>query len=416
MSCDSVISVRGLSKTYRLYDHPLHGLLARLTGDRFGRYKAFHALDGLSFDVGPGETVGIIGRNGSGKSTLLQLICGIRKPTSGTVTISGRISALLELGSGFHPEFTGRENVFLQGAIAGFSRAEMATRFERIAAFADIGEFIEQPVRMYSSGMFVRLAFAVTVEVEPDILVVDEALAVGDAAFQARCFRRIREIRDKGCAILFVTHSAEQVLRLCSRAILLENGKLLIDDVARTAIEAYRMMTFSPRTSIHSPPEEQTCINSPHIRNPDCLEFGNRKAEIVRACLLDDQQRESLTLQSNSPFTISYAVRFHEVVTSPVFGFTIRDVQSMEVAGTNSFFHGIETGDYARGDTVNISFNQKIPLRAGHYFLSLNCTGSEDNQMVAYHRAHDVFELEIIADRTTLGLIDPDSTIRISSA
>mgnify|MGYP001297480259 CR=1 FL=1 len=240
MSCDSVISVRGLSKTYRLYDHPLHGLLARLTGDRFGRYKAFHALDGLSFDVGPGETVGIIGRNGSGKSTLLQLICGIRKPTSGTVTISGRISALLELGSGFHPEFTGRENVFLQGAIAGFSRAEMATRFERIAAFADIGEFIEQPVRMYSSGMFVRLAFAVTVEVEPDILVIDEALSVGDIDFQAKCLTRMRELMADGVTTLFVSHSMQAVNAYCTRVLLIEQGQLRFDGSPAKAVDLHR--------------------------------------------------------------------------------------------------------------------------------------------------------------------------------
>jgi ABC-type polysaccharide/polyol phosphate transport system ATPase subunit len=216
MSSEPVISVRGLSKTYRVYDHPLHGLLSRLSGDRIGRRKEYRALEDLSFDVGHGETVGIIGRNGSGKSTLLQLICGIRKATVGSVRTHGRVSALLELGSGFHPEFTGRENVFLQGAIAGFSRPEMESRFDHIVAFADIGEFIDQPVRLYSSGMFVRLAFAVSVEVAPDILVIDEALSVGDIDFQAKCLTRMRELMANGVTTLFVSHSMQAVNAYCT--------------------------------------------------------------------------------------------------------------------------------------------------------------------------------------------------------
>ncbi len=195
MSSDKVISVCHLSKTYRAYDHPLHALLSRATGGCVGRHKEFHALSNVSFDVCKGESIGIVGRNGSGKSTLLQLICGIRKPTSGTVAISGRISALLELGSGFHPDFTGRENVFMQGAIVGLSRGEMDAHFDDIAAFADIGEYMEQPVKTYSSGMFVRLAFAIAISVDPDILIVDEALAVGDALFQKRCHERLRRLR-----------------------------------------------------------------------------------------------------------------------------------------------------------------------------------------------------------------------------
>ncbi len=184
MSSDIVIAARNVGKTYRAYEHPLQALLARLSGGRLGRSKEFRALHEISFEVGRGESVGIVGRNGSGKSTLLQLICGIRQPTSGAVEVRGRISALLELGAGFHPEFSGRENVFMQGALIGLDQAAMEARFDRIAAFADIGEYLEQPVKTYSSGMFVRLAFAVAINVEPDILVVDEALAVGDALFQ----------------------------------------------------------------------------------------------------------------------------------------------------------------------------------------------------------------------------------------
>lgn len=240
MSSKPVISVRGLSKTYRIYDHPLHGLLSQLSGDRMGRRKEFHAIEALNFDIGRGETVGIIGRNGSGKSTLLQLVCGIRKASAGHVETLGRVSALLELGAGFHPEFTGRENVFLQGAIAGFGHAEMAARFERVAAFADIGEFIDQPVRVYSSGMFIRLAFAVAVEVEPDILVIDEALSVGDIDFQAKCLTRMRELMAEGVTTLFVSHSMQTINAFCTRVLLLEHGRLRFDGSPANAVDLHR--------------------------------------------------------------------------------------------------------------------------------------------------------------------------------
>ncbi|KFB74463.1 MAG: ABC transporter ATP-binding protein [Candidatus Accumulibacter phosphatis] len=254
MSSEPVISVRGLSKTYRVYDHPLHGLLSRLSGDRIGRRKEYRALEDLSFDVGHGETVGIIGRNGSGKSTLLQLICGIRKATVGSVRTHGRVSALLELGSGFHPEFTGRENVFLQGAIAGFSRPEMESRFDHIVAFADIGEFIDQPVRLYSSGMFVRLAFAVSVEVAPDILVIDEALSVGDIDFQAKCLTRMRELMANGVTTLFVSHSMQAVNAYCTRALLLEDGRLRFDGSPEQAVDLHRgQFAMATRIDLRKP-------------------------------------------------------------------------------------------------------------------------------------------------------------------
>jgi lipopolysaccharide transport system ATP-binding protein len=238
-SADIAISVRNLSKTYRLFKHP---------GDRIKQFlslgfKQYHhefaALNDVSFDIRKGETVGIIGRNGSGKSTLLQLICGILKPTSGSVQVSGRVSALLELGAGFNPEFTGRENVFFQGAIMGIPRDDMGRRFDDIASFADIGEFLDQPVRTYSSGMFVRLAFAVAVHVTPDILVIDEALAVGDVEFQRKCFDKISEMQKQGTTFLIVSHSPYWIERLCHRAAIMEHGHLSQLWQARDVLHRY---------------------------------------------------------------------------------------------------------------------------------------------------------------------------------
>jgi len=254
MSSDNiVIDVTGLSKCYNIYDKPVNRLkqsivprLYRVIGKPSpAYYREFWALHDVSFSVKKGETVGIIGRNGSGKSTLLQLICGTLTPTSGKVETRGRITALLELGSGFNLEFTGRENVFLNGAILGLSQEEVESRFDDIAAFADIGDFIEQPVKFYSSGMLVRLAFAVQAMVDPDILIVDEALAVGDERFQRKCFRRLEELREKGTSILFVSHAGQQIVELCDRALLLEQGKRLLFADPLTTVRAYHKMLFA---------------------------------------------------------------------------------------------------------------------------------------------------------------------------
>ena len=236
---DIAISVRNLSKSYRLFDHPGDRIKQFLTCG-FKQYnRAFTALENISFDIRKGETVGIIGRNGSGKSTLLQLICGILRPTKGSIQVNGRISALLELGAGFNPEFTGRENIYFQGVLMGFTQAQMDERYDDIASFADIGEFIDQPVRTYSSGMFVRLAFSVAIHVSPEILVVDEALGVGDAEFQERSFSRMREMQKSGMTILFVSHAITAVRNFCQRAIWLDSGSILNDDAAATVCYVY---------------------------------------------------------------------------------------------------------------------------------------------------------------------------------
>lgn len=234
------ISVKNLTKTYRIFGHPGNRIKQALTFGRMRFHSEFTALQDVSFEIKKGETVGIIGRNGSGKSTLLQLICGILKPTSGSVQVNGRISALLELGAGFNPEFTGRENVYFQGAVMGFTKAEMDARFHDIAAFADIGEFIDQPVRTYSSGMYVRLAFSVAVHVNPDILVVDEALAVGDTLFQRKCFDKIYEMQSRGISIIVVSHNPYQIERLCHKAVVLNKGAISSLRPAKEALNLYQ--------------------------------------------------------------------------------------------------------------------------------------------------------------------------------
>ena len=255
---DVAIRVSGLSKCFQLYDSPGHllkqllvGRVARLVGRTPPQYfREFWALKGLDFTVRRGETVGIVGRNGAGKSTLLQILCGTLTPTDGHVEIRGRVAALLELGAGFNPEFSGRENVYLNGAILGVSREEIARRFADIEAFADIGEFIDRPVKSYSSGMYVRLAFAVSACIDPDVLIVDEALAVGDAKFQAKCFRRFEELVSRGTTILLVTHSTEQITRHCDRAILLEGGVVHQEGPPRDVANTYLDLLFGVQRKV----------------------------------------------------------------------------------------------------------------------------------------------------------------------
>ena len=240
------ISVKNLTKTYRIFGHPADRIKQALTLGRVRFHHEFTALQGVSFEIKKGEAVGIIGRNGSGKSTLLQLICGILKPTSGEVQVNGRISALLELGSGFNPEFTGRENVYFQGAVMGISREEMEGRFDDVAAFADIGEFIEQPVRTYSSGMYVRLAFAVNILSDPEIMIVDEALAVGDEKFQRKCFARLEKLKSRGLSILFVSHSTALISELCEKVLFLDHGERLMYGAPLETIRAYQKLIYAP--------------------------------------------------------------------------------------------------------------------------------------------------------------------------
>ena len=247
MYSEPAISVRDLSKAFPIYSKPHHWLLQMvMPGPKDRWYREFHALRSISIDIFRGETVGIVGRNGSGKSTLPQLICGTLTPSSGEIQVNGRIAALLELGAGFNPEFTGRENVFLNATVLGLTHAEIVEKFDEIAAFADIGDFIDQPVKSYSSGMYVRLAFAVAINVEPEILVVDEALSVGDEGFQRKCFARIDAIRDSGATVLFVSHSASTVVDLCDRAILLDRGELLTSGTPRHVVSRYQKLLYAP--------------------------------------------------------------------------------------------------------------------------------------------------------------------------
>lgn len=370
MSSEPIISIRNASKFYRSYPHPLHGLISRVSGGKFGRHKEFHALNDINLDIQKGETVGIIGCNGSGKSTLLQLICGIRKPTSGSVTVKGRISALLELGSGFHPEFTGRENVFMQGAIIGMTLMEMEARFADIAAFADIGDFIEQPVKTYSSGMYVRLAFAVAISVEPDILVVDEALAVGDIAFQHKCRKKLQQLIDTGTSLLMVSHDRNAITASCNRCVLLDHGSCLMDGLPSDVFDYYHALiaTKNHDLIVHKK------INADRVQ----VTSGTGEAHIESIQLLDSTLHETTQIDVGAPVTLVFVVRTHQLIPHLVLGFSIRDQHGKLVFGTNTLSYGISQKNVPPNTRLTFRLAFHANIGQGHYSVSTTLVSTGD--------------------------------------
>ncbi len=423
------ISIEKLHKVYKIYPSSVDRVKEIFHPFRKKYFKPFHVLSDISMTVNKGDTVGIIGRNGSGKSTLLQIICGILTPTSGKVEVVGRIAALLELGAGFNPEFTGRENVFLNGSILGISRKEMEQCFDDILAFADIGEFIDQPVKTYSSGMYVRLAFAVAINVQPDILIVDEALSVGDTLFQAKCFAKFKEFQRKGITILFVTHSVDLITRYCNVACLLEQGKVQVFDEPQVVIDQYNKLMLNRSCAVYRHLQDEsgergTVLARREIKegflgeqfclNPDENRYGNHKAVIEQVGIYTIDGQPAQALLQMEEYEIRCRIRFNEAIVEPIVAYSIKDVHGLDISGTNTLYHQIETGPMKAGDVIIVSFVQPIPFAGGGYLLSCGCAGYEGGEYVVYERRYEVLAFEVAAVRPCVGLVDLNSKITLS--
>ncbi|MBU4443631.1 ABC transporter ATP-binding protein [bacterium] len=394
------ISLRNISKKYKLFNFPKERLFEALHPFNKKYHREFWALKDISIDIHKGQTVGIIGRNGSGKSTLLQVICSILRPTSGSITVNGRISALLELGAGFNPEFTGRDNVFLNGALMGFSREEMKERMPVIEAFADIGEFIDQPVKIYSSGMFVRLAFAAAINVDPDILVVDEALAVGDAKFQHKCYQKFLDFQQAGRTIILVTHDTSAILKHCDHAFLLENGAVMESGKPNDVVNHYYKLILTEDSipgniSFTSTSSQQKPENSALEQNQSELErffkeaptmdnciyrnsynkneyrFGDKRAVIVDYLVVSGEKHDPVTVYSGDMVNIYLKARFHQTVDSPMFGFSIKTIDGVVVYASNTRYSKIPIKSAKESDIIVFSFSIKLSLIAGDFFIDL---------------------------------------------
>jgi ABC-type polysaccharide/polyol phosphate transport system ATPase subunit len=373
----AALRVENVSKQYRIYARPGDRLKESLTRGRLKRHREFWALRGVSFRVESGTTTGIIGPNGCGKSTLLQIIAGTLEPTEGSVWREGRVAALLELGAGFDPEGTGVENVYMNAALMGLSRRETDRLFPDIERFAEIGQFIHQPVKTYSSGMFVRLAFAVAANVEPDILVIDEALAVGDAVFQHRCLRRIKEIQERGATVLFVSHDAAAVRALCSRAVLMSAGRVLADGPPSEVLNHYQKIVMEREQAFEE--EEEAAGDEPQGEGGEevfpplryTYRHGDGSAEIVSAELLDAARRPVGVVETGTPLLVRVRARFQREVDDAVFGFLINDSRSVHAYGTNTKEQRIDFGRLRRGEMVEVSFAFDCWLGLDQFSVSL---------------------------------------------
>ena len=469
MPSDTIIQADGLSKAYRIWANPAARLKSplveaaaclfprssafhrNLTARSTSGYRDFYALRDVSLNIKRGEAIGIIGRNGSGKSTLLQLIAGTLTPTTGTLSVKGRVSALLELGSGFNPEFTGRENVFINGAILGLSRDEMATRFAAIADFAEIGDFIDQPVKIYSSGMLMRLAFAVAAHVDPDILIVDEALSVGDARFQLKCARAIDRFIAAGVTLHFVSHDASLVKRLCHHAILLEHGHVVYAGKPNDVVNLYSKLSIDgataeslqtdlntlrakgPQISIPKPQTPTTDLrpltsSAPPI--PDSraeallsderghvpasgheFAYGGELGRIQSVNTLDTTAQARTWFNTGEPVTARMIVEAFEDLHEPIFALTIKNTAGVEIYGTNTLFSQQPAPPMKTGEKREVDFTFDLNLMPGHYFLSFGFTHFLGDKLVVLQRRYDAIKIDIHALDRTFGIANLKASI-----
>lgn len=419
---DIVIKADNLTKIYRLYEKPIDRLKESLNVFHKNYHREHYALKNLSFEIEKGETVGIIGVNGAGKSTLLKIITGVLTPTEGSVSIKGKISALLELGAGFNMEYTGIENIYLNGTMMGFSREEIEKKVDAILEFADIGDFVYQPVKTYSSGMFVRLAFAVAINIEPEILIVDEALSVGDVFFQAKCYKKFEEFKKMGKTILLVTHSMGSVMKYCDRVILLNHGEKQAEGKPAEMIDLYKKLLVNGEdrdipddnpAEIPETGDSGQLWKSSLVLNPKINSYGNGCADIVDFGIFDHKGRLTNQIEKGREFTVGMKVKFNKPVSEPIFAFTIVNLQGTDVTGTNTMFEEIYVEPCAVGDIRTVTFRQKMDIQGGEYLLSLGCTGYINDDFVVYHRLYEICNITVISEKNTVGFYDMNSHIEV---
>ena len=423
MDNNIAIKVDRVSKMYKLYDKPSDRLKESLGLTRKKKYHEHWALNDVSFEVKKGETVGIIGTNGSGKSTILKIITGVLNPTAGEVVIDGRISALLELGAGFNMEYTGIENVYLNGMMIGFSREEIDQRLDDILKFADIGDFVNQPCKTYSSGMFVRLAFAVAINIDPEILIVDEALSVGDVFFQAKCYKKFEEFKEQGKTIIFVSHDLSSISKYCDRVVLLNKGDKMSEGAPKEMINLYKRVLLNQTVSgqdgkVLQENEEQgsteTKLWKSHYKiNPGVDEYGTGEAEIIDFAIIDEHGSYTNCIEKGTSFAIKSKVLFNQEIQNPIFTLTFKNIQGTAVTGTNTMYEKVDVGTVHPGEVYVATFEQNMDMQGGEYLLSISCTGYADGNFKAYHRLYDVCGITVVSDKNTVGFYDMNSQVSV---
>ncbi|WP_114193599.1 ABC transporter ATP-binding protein [Edaphovirga cremea] len=460
-SNEYAIQIKNVDKCYQVYESPARRLkqfiMPRIE-QKLGKtpsiyHEDFWALKDVSFELPKGQTMGVVGRNGSGKSTLLQIIAGTLTPSAGSVHVNGRVAALLELGAGFNADFTGRENVYLNASLLGLSHEETENKLDDILSFADIGHFIDSPVRAYSSGMLVRLAFAVQAQIDPEILIVDEALAVGDAKFQAKCFARLKKLKQDGTSILFVSHATEQIVTHCDRALLLDGGVVQAQGQPRDIVNRYLDILFGKKNvadnerdeinkqleiavagekqleareaDAHNASENKLLLfkylNGSYDKrsnyNPSEYRWGDRSAELVDFYLEQDGEAYPSSISPKKEITFSFKVVFNSLLVRPIFGFAVKTKEGVTIYNTNSEWQSVDTFDAGMpGKDAVITVTLPVMLFEGDYFVSVGiASSSTEGEIIPHDRRYDSIHLAVGPVKTFTGLADLNARIKFET-
>ena len=423
---DNVIEIEDLVKKYKMYSKKKDRLV-EIMFPKIQRHTDFTAMNHLNLTVKKGEVVGILGRNGAGKSTLLKMITGVVIPTSGTIKVNGKISSLLELGTAFNMDLTGEENIYQHGQVMGLTREEIENSKKKIIDFADIGDHLYQPVKTYSSGMFARLAFSCAINVNPEILIVDEVLSVGDMAFQLKCFKKFEEFKSQGKTILFVTHNVSDILKNCTRTIILSEGTKIFDGKVKEGVELYKKIITGnmPKKEEKEKKIEnkekkkikQTDSNtwkSHFNENPNLIEYGNLDAEVIDYGIFDENDHYLNAIDNDKIIKLKSKVRFNKDVDNPIFTMTIKNFNGVEIVGTNTMLEKIYPGKFKKGDIVTTEFIQKLPIAPNKYTLSFSCTHINANgELEVLNRKYEALLIEILSSKDCVGLLRIDPKINI---
>ena len=419
----TVVKITNLVKEYKMYARKKDRLMETVF-PWIQRHGTFRAMDNLNLEIHKGEVLGILGKNGAGKSTLLKMITGVVVPTSGKIEVNGKVSSLLELGTAFNPDLTGYENIYQHGAVMGLTHEQIKEKEKEIIDFADIGEHLSQPVKTYSSGMFARLAFACAINVDPEVLIVDEVLSVGDMAFQLKCFKKFEQFKEAGKTIIFVTHSVADVLRNCTRAIIIDAGRKIYDGDVKTGVEKYKkiIVGLNPdeveATEDEDIEEENFNDNedwkSKLVQNPNITDYGDKRAEVIDYGMFDLKGRPISVFDNSETVILKSKIKFNKAVSDPIFTVTVKDFHGNDIAGTNTEIEKVLTGSFKKGDVVVCEFRQKIPVAAGKYTLSFSCTKYNlKGELEVLNRKYDALLIEVMTTKNTVGIIRLDSNIKV---
>ena len=422
------IEIKNLTKEYKMYPTKKDRLIeAVFPGAQ--RHGTFRAMDNLNLEVKKGEILGILGKNGAGKSTLLKMVTGVVTPTSGEIITKGKISSLLELGTAFNMELTGIENIYQHGQVMGLTNEQIEERKQEIIDFADIGEHLYQPVKTYSSGMFARLAFSCAINVDPEILIVDEVLSVGDMAFQLKCFKKFDQFKKAGKTILFVTHSITDVLKNCTRTIIINSGKKIFDGGVKEGVEKYKKIIVGLDESIKTEKEEKKKVSlegdfkkekakntwkSHFNQNNNIIEYGNGQADVIDYGIFDENGKYLQSIDNAKDVILKSKIKFNADVNEPIFTMTLKDFNGLEVCGTNTLIEKIATGKFKKGDIVEVSFKTRLRVAPNKYTLSFSCTHFKPNgELEVLSRKYDALLVEIISSKEHVGILSLDTDIKI---